>query len=72
MRKASEIRSLDMAQLEAEVQRLRKTLFELRNRASRSQLDHPHEIKETRRELAQVLTVMREGVPAVTGDTASE
>jgi ribosomal protein L29 len=63
---------LDAGQLEAEEQRLRRTLFELRNRASRSQLDHPHEIKETRRELAQVLTVMRERAAGIERSSASE
>jgi large subunit ribosomal protein L29 len=72
MRKASELRSLDAGQLQAEEQRLRRTLFNLRNQASRSQLDHPHEIKETRRELAQVLTILRERALDIPRASATE
>jgi len=60
MRKAREIRSLDTDQLRAEVARLRKAIFDLRNKASLKQLEKPHEVKETRRELACVLTVLNE------------
>ena len=60
MRKAEEIRNLDDGQLEAEAARLREALFQLRNKDSLKQLERPHEIKSTRRELASVLTVMNE------------
>jgi len=60
MRKASEIRSLDAEQLRAEEQRLRKLIFEQRNKASRGKPEKPHELKATRRELAKILTVQRE------------
>lgn len=60
MRKASELRSLDVEQLRAEEQRLRTVMFEQRNKASRGKTEKPHEVKATRRELARVLTVLRE------------
>lgn len=60
MRKASELRSLDVEQLRAEEQRLRAVIFEHRNKTGRGKTDKPHEIKARRRELARVLTVLRE------------
>ena len=60
MRKAKEIRNLDDSQLEAEVQKLRAEIFKLRTKDSLKQLDKTHEIKLTRRELAVVLTIMKE------------
>lgn len=60
MRKASEIRSLEAEQLAAEELRLRAALYEQRNKASRGKPEKTHEVSETRRELAKVLTVMRE------------
>lgn len=49
-----------MEQLRAEEQRLRTMMFEQRNKASRGKPDKPHELQATRRELARVLTVLRE------------
>ncbi len=60
MRKAQEIRNLDDGQLEAEVQKLRAEIFKLRTKDSLKQLDKTHEIKLTRRELAIVLTIMKQ------------
>lgn len=60
MRKASELRSLDAEQLRAEEQRLRRALFELRSKASVGKPDKPHEFKMMRRELARILTILRE------------
>lgn len=60
MRKTNEIRNLDKEQLAGEADRLRKQLFELRNKHAMGQLDTKHELRETRRELAQVLTIINE------------
>lgn len=60
MKKAGEIRSLEIDQLQAEEQRLRKLLFDLRNKAVRGKPEKTHEQELSRRELAQVLTVINE------------
>jgi large subunit ribosomal protein L29 len=60
MRKPNEIRSLDKEQLAGEANRLRKQLFELRNKHAMGQLETKHELREIRRELAQVLTIINE------------
>jgi ribosomal protein L29 len=60
MRKARETRSLDNDQLHTEEQRLRKLLFDLRNKAVRGKPEKTHEMRQARRELAQVLTVINE------------
>lgn len=60
MRTVREIRSVEPEQLAAEARQLRKTLFELRNKAVRGKPEKTHEQGQTRRELARVLTVMNE------------
>ena len=60
MRTAREIRSLEDEQLTADVQRLRKTLFDLRNKAARGKPEKTHEVVQTRRELARVLTIINQ------------
>jgi len=60
MRKARETRTLENDQLQAEGQRLRKLLFDLRNKAVRGKPEKTHEMRQARRELAQVLTVITE------------
>ncbi len=60
MRTAREIRSVEAELLVAEAQQLRKTLFELRNKAVRGKPEKMHEMGQTRRALARVLTIMNE------------
>ena len=60
MRKASEVRSLDTDQLQEEAGRVRRQIFELRNKHALSQLETKHELRQTRRELAQILTILNE------------
>jgi large subunit ribosomal protein L29 len=60
MRKANEIRSLEKDQLATEVAQLRKQLFLLRNKHAMGQLETKHELNQTRKELAQVLTILNE------------
>jgi large subunit ribosomal protein L29 len=60
MRKPNEIRSLEKDQLITEAAQLRKQLFILRNKHAMGQLETKHELMQTRRELAQVLTIINE------------
>lgn len=58
--KASEIREMKTAELHAELDRLRRHLFDLRSQAVTEKLENPHQLKRARRDIAQVLTVLRE------------
>ena len=53
---------LDMSadEIRTRVQELREELFNLRFRNAMKQLDNPLKIRESRREMARLLTVLRE------------
>ena len=58
--KASAMRDQSVEEMHARVQELREELFNLRFRNSMKQLDNPLKIRESRREMARLLTVLRE------------
>ena len=58
--KASEIRQKTPAELQTELLRLRKEQFNVRMQGASGQLNQPHFIKELRRDIARVKTVIRE------------
>lgn len=58
--KTSEIRSMKTAELRAEVDRLRRHFFDLRSQAVTEKLENPHQLKETQKDVARVLTILRE------------
>ena len=58
--KASSMRDLSVDEIKARVTELREELFNLRFRNSMRQLDNPLKIRESRREMARLLTVLRE------------
>ncbi|MGM0440456.1 MAG: 50S ribosomal protein L29 [Chlamydiota bacterium] len=59
--KASEYRDQSVEELEAALSDLHKDLFSLRNeRRLNKKLDHPHELKYKRKDIAKILTVLRE------------
>ena len=60
MLKARELRTLDQDELEDKLRELKETLFNLRFQHATGQLDNPMRIKETKREIARVCTVMTE------------
>ena len=60
MKKANEIRNLEVDQLEKELSRLQKESFELRTKKAIKQLTTTHELKQNRRAIAQVKTVITE------------
>ena len=51
---------MEQEQLHTEEQRLKKLMFDLRNKAVRGKPEKTHEMRQARRELAQVLTVITE------------
>jgi large subunit ribosomal protein L29 len=58
--KINEIRELSDEELQAELERLRRHLFDVRSQAVTEKLEDPSMIKQTRKDIARVLTVMRQ------------
>ena len=58
--KAAELRDLDAAELGARVRALTDQLFRMRIQKSMGQLEAPGKITTVRRDLARVMTVLRE------------
>ena len=58
--KASEIRKMNAAELDAKLAGLKKDLFYLRMQHATNQLDNPMKIAETKRDIARVKTIIRE------------
>ena len=60
--KAKEVRELSTNELEQKLEELKEELFNLRFQLATGQLDNPMRIREVRRNIARVKTVMRERV----------
>ena len=60
MMKASEVRAMSVDQLNAKLTELKKDLFFLRMQHATNQLDNPLKIQATKRDIARVMTVLRE------------
>ena len=58
--KAQAMKEMTVEEITQRVSELREELFNLRFRNSMRQLDNPLKIRESRREMARLLTVMRE------------
>ncbi len=58
--KASSMREMTPEEIHQRVAELREELFNLRFRNAMRQLDNPLKIREARREMARLLTVLRE------------
>ena len=58
--KANEIRKMSVEQLNEKLTGLKKDLFYLRMQQATNQLDNPLKIQETKRDIARVMTVLRE------------
>ena len=58
--KASTMRDQSVDEITQRVAELREELFNLRFRNTMRQLDNPLKIRESRREMARLLTVLRE------------
>ena len=58
--KASEIRKMSAAELDAKLTGLKKDLFFLRMQHATNQLDNPMKIAEVKRDIARVKTIIRE------------
>jgi large subunit ribosomal protein L29 len=58
--KASEIREMSQADLERELSELKSELFKLRFQLATNQLDNPMKLKDVKKSIARVKTIMRE------------
>ena len=58
--KAVELRELDIEGLRAKALELEDEVFRMRVRKSMGQLEKPAQIRDTRRDLARVQTILRE------------
>ena len=58
--KASEIRELTAEELQNKLKTLKEELFNLRFQLAINQLDNPMRIKAVKKDIARVLTVIRE------------
>ncbi|MEM7767659.1 MAG: 50S ribosomal protein L29 [Pseudomonadota bacterium] len=60
MAKIADLRSKSEDQLKDELQKLKKEQFNLRFQAATGQMEKTHRVKEVRRTIAQVRTLLRE------------
>ena len=58
--KAAEIRKLSASELDAKLRELKDELFKLRFQQAINQLDNPMRISAVKKDIASVLTVLRE------------
>ena len=58
--KAEEIRAMEPAAIEVELEKLRRELLELRCKVALGEDVRPHRVKEIKREIARMLTIMSE------------
>jgi len=58
--KATELRNKSGEELAAMLESLKSELFNLRFQLAINQLENPHKIKETKKEIARVMTIIAE------------
>ena len=58
--RATELRNMTAEELNGKLKELKEQLFNLRFQHAINQLDNPHKITETKRDIARVMTVLRE------------
>lgn len=58
--KANEVKEMTADELQSKLTSLKEELFNLRFQVATGQLDNPMRIKDVRKNIARILTVMRE------------
>ena len=58
--KAAELRSMSVEALENKLKELKAELFNLRFQHAINQLDNPHKIVDVKKDIARVMTVLRQ------------
>ena len=59
--KASEIRDMNLDEMHSKVSDLREELFNLRFQHEIGQLENPQRMKQTKRDIARMETIIKEG-----------
>ena len=60
MMKAKEIKNLSVEELTKKLDELKKDLFNLRFQHAINQLENPHKIADTKKDIARVMTIIAE------------
>ena len=60
MIKISELRSLTNQELDQKLDALKKSLFEARTQGTTGHMEKPSRIRQIRRDIARILTILRE------------
>ena len=60
MMKATEVRKMSAAELDAKLLDLKKDLFQLRLQHATNQLDNPMQIQGVKRDIARIKTILKE------------
>ena len=58
--KVEEIRQLSIEELRSELERVRRHLFDVRAQAVTEKLEDPSMLRKAKRDIARILTIMRE------------
>ena len=58
--KAIDIRKMSVEELEAKLKELKSELFNLRFQLAINQLENPHKIADVKKDIARVMTILRE------------
>ena len=58
--KATELRKMTSAELTSKLKELKSELLNLRFQNAINQLENPHKIEETKKDIARVMTVLRQ------------
>ena len=58
--KASELKNMTSAELSSKLKELKSELLNLRFQNAINQLDNPHRIEQTKKDIARVMTVLRQ------------
>lgn len=60
MLKPQELRNLSKQELKEKITTLKKSLFQMRTQEATGRIEKPSRIREARRDIARILTVLRE------------
>ena len=60
MTKPEELRGSTVAELQEKIISLKKELFDLRGKAAGDKIEKPSRIREARKEVARILTILKE------------
>jgi len=63
MLKAAQIREMTEQEMGQKIEAIRKELFELSSQLKAGRVEKPHRINQARKEMARILTILREKQP---------